>query len=36
MEKCEVDKIIEKYAKILFGFAMSKLLNLDEAEELAS
>lgn len=36
MDKYEVDKIIEKYSKILFGFAMSKIPNWNEAEELAS
>ena len=36
MNKHEADKIISSYVKKLFGFAMSKLSKIDEAEELAA
>ena len=35
MNKTDADRIIESYVKKLFGFAMSKLSNYSEAEELA-
>ena len=35
MDKCEADRIIESYVKKLFGFAVSKLSDIHEAEELA-
>ena len=35
MNKCDADKIIGIYVKKLFGFAVSKLSKIDEAEELA-
>lgn len=35
MKKTDADRIIESYVKKLFGFAMSKLSNYSEAEELA-
>lgn len=36
MDKYVVDKIISSYIRKLFGFAMSKLSQINEAEELAS
>ena len=36
MNKYDADKIISSYVKKLFGFAMSKLSKIDEAEELAA
>lgn len=36
MNKQDADKIISLYIKKLFGFAMSKLSKIDEAEELAA
>ncbi len=36
MNKNDADKIISSYVKKLFGFAMSKLSRIDEAEELAA
>ncbi|MBR4096142.1 MAG: RNA polymerase sigma factor [Oscillospiraceae bacterium] len=36
MNKYDADKIISLYVKKLFGFAMSKLSKIDEAEELAA
>jgi RNA polymerase sigma factor (sigma-70 family) len=36
MKKSETDKIISEYVKKLFGFAVSKLNSIDEAEELAA
>ena len=36
MKKQEADKIISSYVEKLFGFAMSKLSKIDEAEELAA
>lgn len=35
MKKSDADRIIENYVKKLFGFAVSKLSNYSEAEELA-
>ena len=35
MNKHDADKIISSYIKTLFGFAMSRLSKIDEAEELA-
>ncbi|MCM1334606.1 MAG: sigma-70 family RNA polymerase sigma factor [Bacteroides sp.] len=36
MEKAEADKIIGGYVKKLYGFALSRLHKIDEAEELSS
>ena len=36
MKKQEADKLISSYIKKLFGFAMSRLSKIDEAEELAA
>ena len=36
LDKHEVDKIIPKYLHKIFGFTISKSMNIDEAEELAS
>lgn len=36
MEKKEADRIIGGYVKKLFGFALSRLNNIDEAQELSS
>ena len=36
MNKHDADKIISSYVKKLFGFAMSRLSKIDEAEELAA
>lgn len=36
MNKCDADKIIGIYVKKLFGFAVSKLSKIEEAEELAA
>ena len=36
MNKQDADKIISSYVKKLFGFAMSRLSKIDEAEELAA
>lgn len=36
MNKQEANKIIAVYVKKLFGFAMSKLSKIDEAEKLAA
>ena len=36
MDKEYVDKIITEYIKKIYGFALSKTMNIDEAEELAS
>ena len=36
MNKYDADKIISSYVKMLFGFAMSRLSKIDEAEELAA
>lgn len=36
MNKQNADKIIASYVKKLFGFAMSRLSKIDEAEELAA
>lgn len=36
MNKHDADKIISEYVKKLFGFAMSRLSKIDEAEELAA
>ena len=36
MNKQDADKIIASYVKKLFGFAMSRLSKIDEAEELVA
>jgi len=36
MNKYDADKVISSYVRKLFGFAMSKLSKIDEAEELAA
>ena len=36
MDKKEVDRIIERYLKKVFGYALTKTKDLDKAEELAS
>ena len=36
MDKNHVDKIISEYMEKIFGFALTKLMNTDKAEELAS
>jgi len=36
LRKIEADRIIEEYVKPLYGFAMNKTRNINEAEELAS
>lgn len=36
MKKQDADKLISAYIKKLFGFAMSRLSKIDEAEELAA
>ena len=36
MKKQDADKLISSYIKKLFGFAMSRLSKIDEAEELAA
>ena len=36
MDKEQVDKIIAGYMEKIFGFALSKTMNTDKAEELAS
>ena len=36
MEKKEVDSIVERYFKKVFGYALTKTKDLDSAEELAS
>ena len=36
MDKEYVDKIIAEYMEKIFGFALSKTMNTDKAEELAS
>ena len=36
MDKISADKIITEYMQKIFGFALSKLMNTDKAEELAS
>ena len=36
MEKSRADKIITEYYKKLYGFALSKMTDIDKAEELAS
>lgn len=36
MDKIYADKMIEKFHKIFYGFALSKTYTIDEAEELAA
>ena len=36
MDKIQVDEIISEYTEKIFGFALSKTMNTDKAEEVAS